>query len=85
MWPTAPITAIKATKEQFVHCVQKYFTTTVDHKAEKECKECIICTQQLCDIDGCTIDEHEEPVRLPCGHVIGTRQVLYEVPESHFF
>lgn len=95
MWPSTPIVAFKATAEQFIHCLQKYCTTTVEEKAEEDC---IVCTLRLCEIDGCTNDAHEEPVRLQCGHVIGTRcaatwfkqsqqcpmcrQVLFEVPES---
>lgn len=84
--------------EDFIKILQIYYTTTCESKDEDEC---LVCTQRLCDIDGCTKNEHEEPLRLPCGHVIGTdcaatwfkehnscpycRAELYLKPKSHWF
>lgn len=48
-----------------------YLTHLTSHP--KEVEECFICTQQLCDVDGCNIHHHEEPIQLPCGHVFGTK------------
>ncbi len=86
----------KTVAEDFIYRLQKYCTITVDYKSEEECA---ICTLRLCEIDGCKIEDHEEPVRLHCGHVIGSdcagqwfmlsqqcpmcRAVLLEVPRVY--
>jgi hypothetical protein len=70
---------LKADYEEFLSCLRRYCITSVDHKSEEKC---IVCMEKLCDVDGCHKQDHEEPARLSCGHIIGMNCAVSWFAES---
>lgn len=60
--------AYLAAYDLFIEGLRRFHIITVEYKSEEKC---IVCMEQLCDVDSCQQHGHEEPARLICGHVIG--------------
>ncbi|KAF3044720.1 hypothetical protein E8E12_009744 [Didymella heteroderae] len=69
--------AYKDAYELFIRELRRFHITNVEYISEEKC---IVCMEKLCDVDSCQRQEHEEPARLICGHVIGMN-----CAESWFF
>ncbi|KAF9692423.1 hypothetical protein EKO04_009658 [Ascochyta lentis] len=71
--------APKTPREQFLASLPLIDIATIP----KDETDCLICTQQFCDSDGCDNEAHEEPVCLPCGHFFGSKCVATWLAEKN--